>query len=148
MAREVERNAKRKQRTLEQHRTALARAEALQDAAQAVQDFEDYLANLVSMHKSRPDVVEWSKLATASPPHKPSRSDTEEKYARQRQNSYRPSVFARLFHQDNKRKAELAQEVVAAQGRDDARYRTETQAFETRLQEYNDQKELAEQVLT
>lgn len=147
MAREAERNAKRQQRALEQHRAALARAEALQHAAQAVQDCEDYLTSLVSIHKSRPDVVEWSKLATASPPGEPSRSDAEEKRARQRLNSYRPSVFARLFHRDDKRKAELAQEIVAAQGRDDARYRTEMHAFETRLQEYKDQKELAERVL-
>ncbi len=147
VAREAERNAKRQQRALEQHRAALAQAEALQNAAQVVQNFADYLANIVSIHKSKPDVVEWSKLATTSPPREPRRSDVEEKNAQQRMNSYRPSVFAKLFHQDEKRKAELAQEVIAAQRRDDARYRTEMQAFETRLQEYNDQKELAEQVL-
>jgi hypothetical protein len=39
MAREAEQNAKRRQRALEQHRTALARAEALQQAAQVVYDF-------------------------------------------------------------------------------------------------------------
>jgi len=147
MARQAERDAQRRKRALEKYRLALEKAEQLQHAKSVIQDFEEYLTSLISIHKCSPDAVDWSQIASATAPPEPKMTNNQETWAKQRLANYRPSVFAKFFNQESKEREKLTQNIIEARRRDRANYRKEKQDYEVRLQEYHDQKELAERIL-
>jgi len=146
-AREAERDAKRRERAREQERAALAKAQELQYAAYVVSKYEQGIALATSLHRTSRKAIEWASLATASPPVEPHPMHTEEARAQQKLDDHRPSALEKLLHREEKVRAQLQAEMAAARDRDEARYKTDVEAYRASLQEYTEQRELAERIL-
>src|SRR5688500_3737613 len=81
-ARRSERAALRRHRELQREYQQQVKASQRQQAADEVNQFENYLAVLVSMHADCGDAWDWRSVSVTPPPVEPTRSSDRETNAR------------------------------------------------------------------
>ncbi len=85
-ARAAEREAQRR------HKQAL-KDQMVAEAAEAVENWEQYVETLVSIHKNLADPINWHKTAGLPKPVEPSRQSTHQDAAYDELKRFRPSLF-------------------------------------------------------
>jgi hypothetical protein len=142
--RAAERDAQRRRKAQERYLGAVEKARALEAAAQAAADYEDYVSQLMSFHKEGAETTAWSELLTASAPVPPQPARTRELSCRARLENYQPSFFARLFRLQARQMKRLREAMASAKLEDEAETARAHGAYQGQLEEHADQKELAE----
>lgn len=148
IARASERNAKRNARQRERYLAAVEKARSLQQAAEAVRDFNAQIAHLVAIHKSGSAAIDWKERACAIAPSAPARIALRENAARQNLDSYSPWHLTTRLGLGAKRRARLERKLEAAAVEDERDYIASTQRFELTTQKHRAQKDLAERLLS
>src|SRR6266705_291627 len=119
IAREAERNAQPKQRENQKYLAAVEKAQKLGQAAQAVHDFETHLANLVSIHKSGSEPIDWPAYARAEKPVAPQDSHIRESNAHQHLVFYQPYRFMEILGFAKRKRRKLEQALIEARNEDE-----------------------------
>lgn len=101
-----------------------------------VEEYENYIEMLKSVHKECTKPINWQKEANTPPPFEPGTMGPEEKLATQRLNEYKPSFLDRLFKKEEEKRKELEVEIAVARSKDHAA-----------LEDWKARVELAKQVL-
>jgi hypothetical protein len=147
ISRAAERDARRRAREHTRQLAELEKFEAKERAAEAVQEFEEFLSSLVSAHKVCSKPINWHAKLTATPPVKPPRHSKQEEAAKQRLIEYSPSIFARLLGRTERAKADLEKRVISAHEADEILYVRSLDAYQKALVEHEDEKELSMNIL-
>ena len=148
IAREQERQSRRRQRALESQQKDAAKQAALDRAAFMVEWYENTIERLTSLHRDCSDRLNWQQEAKAEPPAPPMPVTLRERQARTRLETYKPGIFARLFHQEAAQRAKLEAELAAAIATDAAQTAKFQRDHEAALQEHQDDVAFARRVLS
>jgi hypothetical protein len=165
LVRAVEAVSRRQQRATQRAAVQASRAQqkaqreaerqAIQDAkeaekaraAQEVDDYENFLELLVSVHKGCGSSWDWQAHVKAPPPAVPARRGQHEAVAVAAVQAFKPGFFEKLFGGDKKRLAELNAAVERARAADDRIHSETLKQHGLECQEVEKRRKLAQRVL-
>lgn len=145
--RRAEREAARQQRVNQRAHREFLKGLEKDLARQEVQEHEELITNLCSMHKMCGESCDWHQILHGTPPLYPVKSSDAENHARALHDKYRPSLFDRLLRRVDDKRAQLWQNVVSGQQADEGRHQIALQEFQTAMQENAAQRDLAREIL-
>lgn len=145
--RAMERDAQRRQREIVREEAAAAKYAMLDQAAQEVAEFEERLAALTSIHRKRPEAVDWDALANTPKPKPPTPCTVNEDRARARSESFTPGLLTRILGRQEVQRTKLESAVASARDRDIAETKTREVSFQQALNEWERLRKHAEGVV-
>lgn len=147
-SRAAARERERQQRQYQKRMAAVAKQQVMDDAQEAAEEYEAYVAALVNLHADGVDSVDWQAKSRAESPPPPMRSDAHEIKARTAYDKYRPSIMDKILGRKDRRLAELRMAIESAKQRDEDDYKRDHAAYLTRLQDLEAEKSLADALLS
>lgn len=96
--------------------------ESIENAAEAVSAYDNYIELLQSVHKNFTGDVDWVASENEPEPEKPVRKSINETEARERLESYKPSMSDKLFGRTSKKIEELELAVEEGQKMDEEEF--------------------------
>jgi hypothetical protein len=141
------RDALRRARAQAKEYAALQKVVQREQAAAFVQKHEEFVASLVSTHRTCSQTIDWTSRASEPPPTAPQRPTRREDTARRTMESFRPSLWSRLFGRVEGQWKQLEEALSKAISDDEEVYQRELKEHAGALEAHRDGKELAEQVL-
>lgn len=96
--------------------------EALEQNKLEVEEYENQIELLLSVHKECSDPANWRDVAEQAPPFPEGEIGLAEREARQKAEDYSPGFFTKLFHKEDDKKEQLQQEITEAHEEDDDLY--------------------------
>jgi len=110
-ARAIDREEKRRQRELEKRIRESEKLAEIERAELEVDEFENYLEVITSVHKDVGYVWDWEEVLRSEPPEEPAKVIRREQAAKQIIADFTPSFFDKLFRQEEKKKNKLQEEL-------------------------------------
>lgn len=101
--RRMERNQQRQARESARRFKELQKIEEINNAQQAVSDWEEYVYILQSLHKNCTEPIDWNQIKNTKKPIKPTKHSQNETFAQNKLNNFKPSVFDKLFGSTQKK---------------------------------------------
>lgn len=145
--RAAERDAQRRKRERERRAKELAKMAELEQAAAAVQQFDEYISWLKRVHVSgSPLAVDWNAMAVSQQPTEPVIVTTNEDNAKAKLSSYQPGLFDRTFKREEKKRQRMEQAITDGAISDKAEYRVKHAEFEEAHQNWQDTVEIAKRI--
>lgn len=139
-ARAAERDAQRR------HKAAL-KAQMIEDAADAVDSWESYIDDLLTVHVNLADEIDWHQIASSPKPNAVVRANTHTQAAKDKLESYKPGPFAFLKGGKDKVIANLAAAVDAAKKKDEDDYKAATIDAEAAIEDWETETSLARRLI-
>ena len=144
----MERESRRIQREHERRRKQLEKMEALEQAKFTVDEYENYIEVIQSMHKDCNQAISWKEISNLEQPIKPEPSDYRERKAIKKKDNYSPSFFDKLFKLENKKIKKLENEILEAKTIDERENRYDLNKYEKEYDEWKKSTEIASRVLS
>ena len=115
-----------RQREIQARQKELDRMNELEQAALAVDDFENTIERIHSIHMEADDPVNWIKVRSVNPPFNKNEGQigNHEQAALEKLQNYKPNVISKLFNQDEKELENLRRRVLEARKEDEEDYRS------------------------
>jgi hypothetical protein len=145
--RAAERDAVRRHRQYERIAKEQAKVEALRAAALEVEEHENWIERITSVHRDCGTTWRWQSIAKAPPPRAPKASFKRETEAQKALEKYSPNWFDRLLRLEMRRRAKLAAAVEAGRATDSAENDAAQADFESKYRDWSEMRELAEKIL-
>jgi hypothetical protein len=139
-ARAAERNAQR------QYKQDL-KEQMISDAADAMNNWEEYIDKLSHIHIDNTAPLNWQKIASQPKPSEPSRETTHQNLAQQALDNFQPRFFDFLVGGSEKRRIKLQDAVSRAQALDTEEYETAKEQYTAAVAEWEADKSLANRIL-
>ncbi len=146
-ARAADREQRERAKRVERRERELAKLAEKERARSEVEEFENYLEFLVSLHKECGDPWDWKGFASISPPRQPLRPSFREEGARDALAGYQPGFFTRLFGQDKKVRSVLEDALERAKAEDLAQHQEEMRQYEAEHALWRERRTLATGIL-
>jgi hypothetical protein len=146
IARQSERNARRRQRELLMQEKAYARMQELQQAAYEVEVYENLIERITSMHKECFSNYDWKSIEKTKPPVEPKNDKAREIQTRKKLESYQPNFFDRLFKLYNKKREKLSKSIEDAIKLDEHDFKEAQKEYKEELAAYNELINLARMI--
>lgn len=143
----MERESRRIQREHEKRRKQIEKMEALEQARFEVEEYNNYMDLIQSMHKDCNDYINWNEVQNLEEPIKPEPSDYREKKAIKKKKNYSPNFFDRLFKLESKKIKKLEKEILEARGIDEKENRYDLSKYEKEYEEWKNSVDVASRVL-
>lgn len=143
----AERDAKRRQRELEKRKKQYEKMQELEQAAYEVDEYENYIEIIQSLHKEGSDPVDWEFIAASSQPNKPENAKAHESVSRREYQNYKAGFIDRLFKLEGKKKKKLEGRVLEAVKKDEAEYQAALEDWETNVNDWKEQVAIARLLL-
>lgn len=140
IARQAERDSQRRQK-------ALAKAEAYEQAANAVDNYNDISTRLTSIHQTCSKPTNWHKMADLLPPEKPIKSGNLGNKARNAWLNYKPNIFERFFKLAEKKKEKLFRRISEAEQKDEDQFRELMVAYNEDYAKWGKNNSLARKII-
>lgn len=146
-SRRAEREARRRQRELERQRKQLEKMQELERAIYEVQEYENHIDLLLSVHKECSDAWDWEVIQSSEPPVKPVESQSHAEAARARLSTFRPGLFDRALGRTESKREALAEAVKLAKEEDEREYQEALRTYERDYADWEATCELARRIL-
>jgi hypothetical protein len=144
-----EREAKRHQRELEKQRKQLVKMQQFEQARFEVEEFENYIEVITSVHKECGSTWDWEAIRNRPAPKEPLQdwfADREYK-ARKAFAEYEPGRSDRLLRRVDSRRKELAMAIKAAEKQDAIDFEEAQEEFKANLEEWEAYQYLSGRIL-
>lgn len=92
--------------------------ELLDNAAQAVETYNEFITTLTSFHKDVSAPVDWKEILRKKAPEEPGEYDLNERKATKKLENFMPSFFDRLLRLEKSKKNRLEKDLIIAQKKD------------------------------
>ncbi|WP_417446950.1 hypothetical protein [Kangiella sp.] len=145
--RAAERDAKRRERELQQRNKQYEKMQELEQAAYEVDVFNNHIDVIQSLHKECSPRIDWNQIALSNPPIEPRKSNDNEEKARLISDNYKPGVFDRLFKREEKKRELLSKKIVEATKSDESLYKSKIKNWEKEKEECKEAVEIAKALL-
>jgi hypothetical protein len=142
-SRRLEREAKRGQRELEKQQKQLEKLQQLELAKAEVEEYENYLDVIMSIHKDCGYPWDWEKIQSSTPPMKPIVEHEHEQLAQANLDEYKPSISDKLLKRVDSKREELIQAVKDARRRDKELYESTLNKYKNNYLEYQTKRDIA-----
>lgn len=146
-ARRIEREQQRRTREAAKHYKQLQKQQESANAAEAVAQYEDYLAVIKSIHHDCGDTIDWQRMWNEPAPARPPRNKVHEAAASAALEGYRPGLMDKLLKREEERKEQLRQELEQAKARDQQERTAQLDDYQRQLDEWRERQELAKACL-
>jgi len=147
MSRQMEREAKRRQRELENQRKQFEKMQELDRANYEVQVYENYIDRLQSIHKECSEVCDWSQIIQLDPPIKPKKINEHETAAQAKVDNYKPGFSDKLFKKTESKINKLMLAVENAKKDDELEYTELLYKFEKDYADWKETVEISEGII-
>lgn len=105
---------RQRQLAIREQRNYQSKIEAFEQANLEVEEFQNHLSLLTSVHKECSEPTEWVKIAEQAPPFIQGEMGPNEKEAREKAEKYSPGFFEKLFHKDDDKREQLQERIMNA----------------------------------
>lgn len=146
-ARRAERESIRRQREYNRQLIQQSKLQAIEDASLEVEEYENRIVLLKSMHQDCSDIWNWNKIKESNPPEKPVKKTEYETLTINKLNNFKPSFFDKLFKKVELKKSNLEEEIKLAKQKDDAEFKKEIEKYNNAFTEWTEIRELAIKIL-
>ena len=146
-SRAAERDRERRQRQYQKRMLAEAKQQALDDAQDAVEEYEAYVTGLVHLHAEGLDAIDWVAKARTDPPPPPVPSNAHERKAQIAHDLYSPSILDKVLRRQDRRMESLRNAIESAKHSDREEYLRAQDAHNTRMRDITAEKALATALL-
>ncbi len=143
-----ERDAQRRHKAALRMQAMHQKAETQRLSAEAVEDWEDYIAELISVHVDLADALDWQAMAAAAEPTQPQLGQFHTLQADKALSSFKPSMFDFFRGGSKKLRADLEGRRRAAIERDEREYQADIEAYPAAVSEWNEEVGFARRVLS
>lgn len=140
LARAAERDAQRR------HKQAI-KEQVSDEASHAVAVWEDYIANLTSIHTDLTDAINWRDLASKIEPAEPTFKSVHEENAIAERTAFKPSVFDLLKGGSKRQEAKLEAAIVLGKKKDSDNFRNAQIEYASAMAEWQTDAGLAKRIL-
>jgi len=124
-----------------------AKANELEYAAAEVEDFEERLKQLMTIHHVVGESMDWPEISAKPAPFEPLKLRRWEEPALRKRDTFKASFFQRLFRKEQEHRARLEQEVVEAIQRDEISHQRELKLYRQKFEQWQDLSRLASAVI-
>ncbi|UFH34929.1 hypothetical protein [Flavobacterium acetivorans] len=139
--RRMEREQQRQAREAAKRFKEQQKLQEIENAQQAVSDWESYVETIQSVHKNCTDPIDWKQIEETEKPNEPILETKNEVIAKNKLASFKPSFFDKVFGSTQKKINRLSQQVEQAQQKDQKEFDI---AYKNYLDELNNWNELQE----
>ena len=146
-ARRSEREAIRQHRELERQQKQLAKFEAIQQAAFEVEEYENRIELLQSLHQDCSEHWDWQRIKDSEPPVKPNKTNRFESIAIDKLQQFKPSLSDKLLKKVDKKRAILHEEIELSKKKDEEQYKSDMDKHNNEYKEWEEIRALAERIL-
>lgn len=137
MEREQQRNARESAKRFKEQQ----KLEEIENAQQAVSDWENYVDTIQSLHKNCTEPIDWKQIENTEKPIEPILESKNEIIAKNKLDNFKPSFFDKLFGSTQKKINRLVGLLEQAKAKDKKEYDVNYKEY---LDELNNWKELQE----
>lgn len=146
-ARRAERESLRRQREYQKHLVQQAKFQAIEEAELEVEEYENRIELLKSMHTDCSDSWDWQKMKESTPPPSPIKKSVYENLAIERLKNFKPSLTDKLFNRSEMKRSALGEEVELGKEKDEDAYQKELEIYKKQFIEWEETRELASKIL-
>lgn len=146
-ARRAERESLRNQREYQKHLVQQAKFQAIEEAELEVEEYENRIELLKSMHTDCSDSWDWQKIKESTPPPRPTKQSVYENLAIERLKNFKPSLADKLFNRSEMKRSALGEEVELGKEKDEDAYQKDLEIYKQQLIEWEETRELARKIL-
>ena len=139
--------ARRAEREAERERKLYAKQQMIEEAADAVAEWQDHIRDIVSLHVNPADDMDWDAVMRQPEPQEPSPSSSRETEAAARLEAFQPRWWDFLWGGSEKRRAGLEQALLEARAEDVRSYEQALEEYRSRHLEWKSDTELAKRLL-
>lgn len=142
------RAAEKRQRELAKQRKEIAKLEELERARFEVDEYENRIDLIKSVHKECSKAWDWKVIATSIPPSKPDKKDINEQEARARLTNYKPGFLDKILNRSNDKIKKLESDIEIARQNDQKEYADQLKQYENEYKEWEETVKIAEKILS
>ena len=125
---------KRNQKRRNREKVAILKAEQkkqeIRDASETVKEYNEYIINLISLHKDCSNKYNWEKIRNEKEPSKPINYHRKEQIARKKLENFKPGLVTKLFNSENKRLYKLNEKIKKSIEEDKESYNIKIKKYE------------------
>lgn len=141
--RRAEREQQRKTREAARRFKEQQKQLEFKNVAQAVQEWNDYVQILKSLHKESSEKVDWFEIRNEPRPSEPQYSKSNEIVAQQRVDNFKPNLLDKIFGSSKRKIKNLENQVVQAKSKDEKSYRAALNEYKTKLADWEELQTIA-----
>ena len=139
--RRIEREQQRKAREAAKRFKEQQKLKEIENAQQAVSDWENYVETIQSVHKNCTEPIDWDQIENTKKPIKPIIKTKNEITAKNKLDNFRASIFDKIFGSTQKKINKLTEQLKLAKAKDKKEYDINYKEY---LRELNNWQELQE----
>ncbi len=139
--RRIEREQQRQAREAAKRFKEQQKLQEIENAQQAVSDWESYVDTIQSLHKNCTDSIDWKQIENTKEPTEPIIENKNEVIAKYKLDDFKPSFLDKVFGSTQKKINKLSEQVEQAKQKDKKDFDI---AYKDYLNELNNWKELQE----
>lgn len=139
--RRIEREQQRQAREAAKRFKEQQKLQEIENAQQAVSDWESYVETIQSLHKNCTDSIDWKQIENIKEPTEPILENKNEVIAKNKLDDFKPSFLDKVFGSTQKKINKLYEQVEQAKQKDKKDYDI---AYKDYLNELNNWEELQE----
>ncbi|MAN29411.1 MULTISPECIES: hypothetical protein [Mesonia] len=139
--RRIEREQQRQAREAAKRFKEQQKLKEIENAQQAVSDWQNYVETIQSVHKNCTEPIDWGQIEETKKPIKPALKTKNESIAKNKLNSFKPSFFDKIFGTSQNKINLLSQQVEQAKLKDKEEFDS---AYKNYLEELSSWEELQE----
>lgn len=144
--RRIERDQERRAREAAKRFKEQQKFKEMQNAKQAVSDWENYVNMIQSVHKNCTDLIDWNQIRNTPKPEKPSLRSNNENLAKNKLDTFKPSFLDKLFNSTEKKISKLIEQVEKGKQLDKEAYDSDMKEYLEEINNWEELQEIAEGV--
>ncbi|RXQ95812.1 hypothetical protein EO244_05750 [Ancylomarina salipaludis] len=144
--RRIERDQQRQAREAAKRFKEQQKLKEIDDARQAVEDWENYVNMIQSVHKDCCETIDWDKIQKTQPPKEPTKRFDNEKFAKEKLDSFKPSFFDKLFGSTEKKIDKLKKQIETARRKDETDNESRHNQYQEDLKDWQELQRIADGV--
>ncbi len=141
--RRIEREQQKQAREAAKRFKEQQKLQEIDDARQAVEDWENYVNMIQSVHKDCSETIDWDKIQKTQPPKEPTKKFDNEKLAKEKLDSFKPSFFDKLFGSTEKKIDKLKKQIETARLKDETDNESRHNQYQEDLKDWQELQQIA-----
>jgi hypothetical protein len=146
--RRSERDAIRRKKEIAKRQLAADKLEALEQIALLVEEFQNKLDQLVTIHQDCSDCINWKEVQNEKPPVEPKPNNNIEDEAKRNLNNFKPNIIDKILFRVAKKTANLKKNLLNAKNQDIANFNERKKKYIEEIQEHKKMVLLAGKILS
>lgn len=126
---------------------AAVKAQKIEDAEDAVYEWENYISKLISVHVDIADAINWEKIANTPKPKPPKLGTSNHDSAKKAADNFKPKFLDFLSGGSAKKQEVLEQKLANSYEQDKADFNSEKKKFKATMKEWGQETDLAKRLL-